>query len=153
MFHEYNMDRKKTLELVTSKNWKFGWRVRQGSKYYGCDLRAMSKVGTWSMGAKERHRTWFCAGDGRLPEKGLFQSTHLLHLCEVRGIGPNDLFSPFTEFCDTECGEWILWKGGLQMNCSASLSKIKEQKGSEEPLGWFTRVTNCSGVCSILFGC
>ena len=29
----YNMDTKAALELLTSKNLKFGWRVRQGGSY------------------------------------------------------------------------------------------------------------------------
>lgn len=106
MCQAYDMGTKKTLELPTSKHVKFGWRVRQGSRYCGYDVIAMTKavLGPWRV--KERHLIQFCAVQERFLERGLFQSESLPYLFEVRGVDQmTTLALPYSEFCATEHSE------------------------------------------------
>lgn len=69
-----NME-KKTLELPTTKYVKFSWRIRQGNRYCGYSVSAMTKAGSRALGVrerKERHLSQFPKG------KVFFKVNHFL---------------------------------------------------------------------------
>lgn len=59
------MGTKKTLELPTSKNLKFGWKVRQGSRYCDCDVGAMTKAGSGSLGCERKASDQILCSSGK----------------------------------------------------------------------------------------